>query len=296
MQLGIVEETQPKDPFVGMHIRDGGANRDVRRLLEDDAPDGFNFHFSRVVHRDEGEAAFSTPRHNHTFQQIRFVEHGRANVAPGEDIEEGDIGFFPRGAYYGPQSREKDTTVLVVQYGFNGEHQRGHYWESKRAATLERLNERGRIEKGRYIWTDKDTGETKTRDAVDALYDERYQMLKGKPLVIPPAGYEAPILMHPKAFSYFQAGPGVEVKHLGQFFDQPGPNGDMRISMVRLNGGVYPLDADRPYVAFTMSPGLVVDGRVCPEKTSVYSPRGDEGLISGEGGIEVIVYRFPRLD
>jgi hypothetical protein len=66
--------------------------------------------------------------------------------------------------------------------------------------------------------------------------------------------------------------------------------------VVRLDCGVYPLDADRPFIAFTLSPGLVVDGRVCPERTSVYSPRGEDGLISGEGGIEVIVYRFPRLD
>ena len=70
---------------------------------------------------------YRTPRHNHTFQQIKFTESGRADVTPGEYIEEGDIGYFPRGAYYGPQAREKDTTTIACQFGFNGEHQRGHF-------------------------------------------------------------------------------------------------------------------------------------------------------------------------
>lgn len=296
MQIGIVEETQPKDFDAGLSVRVNGGNRERRRLLEDDAPDGFNFHFTRTSHDHEPGEGVRHPRHNHTFQQIRYVEKGRSDVTPGQYIEEGEIGYFPRGAYYGPQERERGTAGLGVQFGFNGEHQRGPYWESRRAEALQRLNERGRIEEGRYIWTDPETGEVKTRDAVDALYDERYQMLKGKPLVIPPAGYEAPIIMHPKAFSYFQAGPGVEVKHLGQFYDQPGPNGDVRISMVRLDGGVYPLEADRPFIAFTVQPGLEVEGRVYPDRTAVYSPRGEDGLISGKGGLEVIIYRFPRLD
>ncbi len=296
MQLGIIEETQNADQNAGLHVREGGANRDTRRLLQDEAPDGFNFWFVRVAHNDEGDEAFSTPRHKHTFQQIKFVEKGRVDITPGVYLEEGDIGFSPRGAYYGPQSREKGPVTLGIQYGFNGEHQRGYYWEDARPATIAKLKENGKIEGGRYIYTDTETGETKTRDAVDALYDERYQMLKGKPLVIPPPLYEAPIIMHSRNASYFQAGPGLEMKYLGRFFDQPGPNGDVTIMMVKLTGGVFALRADRPQVAFALGEGLVVDGRTCPGGTAVYSPRGEDGHISAEGGVEVYIFEFPRLD
>jgi hypothetical protein len=296
MQVSVVDEFKSSDPNKGLHVRDGGANRDFRVLLQDDAPDGFNFWAGRTVQNDEGDDAFVSPRHKHTFQQIKFCEKGALDVTPGQYIHEGDLGFFPKGAYYGPQSREKGLTSIVCQYGFNGEHQRGEYWDSRRAEVLERLKARGRIEKGIFIERDPVTGETKTRDSVDALYDERYQLLKGVPLKIPEPIYDAPILIHPGNSRYYQAAPGVEMKQLGRFFDQPGPNGDVSISVVRLSGGALDLRADRPQIAWTLGAGLKAGDRVCPGAAAIYSPRGEQGQISGDNGLEVFVVEFPRLD
>ncbi len=294
MIISIAEEIQNKDQNSGLAVRDGAQN--IKRLLEDDAPDGFNFWFVRSDHVNVGEDAFQTPRHHHTFAQVKMTERGSSDLGLGQSIDAGDIGYFPHGAYYGPQHKES-CTILGVQFGFNGEHQRGKRWEEHRAEAMNRLKSRGRIEKGIFIETDPVTGETRERDSVDALYDERYQMLTGKRLVIGPAAYEAPIVMHPKAFSYFQAGRGVELKHLGQFYDWPGPNGDVRISMVRLSdGGTYTLRPDRPQIAWTLTPGLHVQGRSYPELTCLYSPRGEAGEMSGADGIEVYVVEFPRLD
>ena len=200
----------------------------------DDAPDGFNFWLARTVQNDEGDDAFQSPRHKHTFQQIKFAERGAIDVSPGQYIQQGELGYFPKGAYYGPQHREKGLTSIVCQYGFNGEHQRGDYWESRRGEVLERLKARGTFEDGLFLERNPDSGEVMTRDSVDALYDERYRLLKGKPLVIPEPTYDAPILIHPTNSHYYDAAPGVEVKQLGRFFDQPGPDGDVRLSMVRL--------------------------------------------------------------
>jgi hypothetical protein len=295
MQIGLVDETQRSDTRLGLQMRDGGANRDFRRLLQDDAPDTFNFWFVRVRHADVGEDAYRAPRHNHTFQQIQYIEEGERDWAPGQVIPQGCIAYTPRGAYYGPQHLQKPVTSWGVQFGFNGEQQRGDYWESKRAEALERLYARGKIENGVYIETDPISGKTTVRDSMDALYDERHQMLKGEPLVIPPARYEAPIIMHPENFRYYQGSPGVEIKHLGKFYDQDGPNGDVSISIVRLTGGIYPLRADRPQVAWTLSAGLKANAQTLPERASVYSPRGEEGGIGGDGGIEVFVIEFPAL-
>jgi len=296
MQVSIFDNIQPTDPNSGMHVREGGANREIRVLFKDDAPDGFNFWLARTVQNDEGDDAFQSPRHKHTFQQIKFAERGEIDVSPGLNIAQGEMGYFPKGAYYGPQKREKGLVSIVCQYGFNGEHQRGEYWESRRADALQRLKSRGVIENGLFVERDEKTGETRVRDAVDALYDERHQMLKGKPLKIPAPMYEAPILLHPANAEYFAVSEGVRMKHLGRFFDQPGPHGDVGISMVQINGGTLELAADRPQIAWTLDDGLVADGQACSSASAIYCPRGEAGTLSSDGMIELYLVEFPRLD
>lgn len=296
MKISVVDEVQSTDPNKGLQVRDGGANRDFRVLFGDDAPDGFNFWFGRTVQNDEGDDAFVSPRHKHTFQQIKFCEKGALDVTPDLNIYAGELGFFPKGAYYGPQRRERGLTSWVVQYGFNGEHQRGDYWEAGRAEALQRLKARGRVENGLYIERNPETGETTTRDSVDALYNERHLLLKGVPLKISEPTYDAPIIFHPQNMPYYDAAPGLELKQLGHFFDQPGPNGDVSLFMARLSGGVLDLSADRPQIVWTVDAGLKADGRVCPGAAAVYSPRGEPGQVSGENGLEVYVVEFPRLD
>lgn len=267
-----------------------------QRLLQGDAPDGLNFVFLRNQFFLKGDEAFRTPRHRHTFAQIKFVEKGSSNFAPDQFIFPGDICYFPRGAYYGPQLKD-DGTSIGMQFGFNGQHQKGKVWEGYRAEALQRLKARGTVADGTFTEIDPVTGETQERDGVEAIYAEQYEMHTNQKFVVPPEGYEAPILMHPKAFSYYQAGPGVELKHLGCFYDQPGPNGDVRISMARLSdGGVYRLSAERAQLAWTTSAGLQINGRSYPELTSLYCPRGEDGAISGADGVEVYVVEFPRLD
>ncbi|HWE45829.1 MAG TPA: hypothetical protein VG407_07350 [Caulobacteraceae bacterium] len=267
-----------------------------QRLFTEEAPDGLNFVFVRNEFIYSGDAAFETPRHRHTFAQVKFIAQGQSNYAPGQDIGEGEIGYFPRMAYYGPQHKEACTS-MVIQYGFDGEHQKGPVWEGYRAEAIERLKARGTIKDGRYFETDPATGGSRVRDGVEAIYEEQYLMHTGKALPTPPPpGYDAVILMKPKAFPWFDVSPGVQMKRLGAFFDQPGPNGDTRISMLRLSGGAYALSADRAQLCWALEPGLVAENRMRPEITTAYCPRGEEGTLAGEGGLEVFVVDFPRRD
>jgi hypothetical protein len=285
-------------------VRDANADKtsvragtyDSQRMLEDDAPDGFNFWVLRNNFVNLGESAFNTPRHHHPFAQIKYLEKGSSNYVPGKDIPEGAICYFPRSAWYGPQVKE-NCISLSMQFGFNGEHQRGKRWESRRVEAMDRLRQRGSLDDKGFIFPDPATGETVRKDPVDAIYEERYELLTGKKFVTRPEGYDAPILLHPEGFIYFDAAPGVELKHLGAFYDQPGPNGDCRISMVRLtDGGTHQLGSDRPQVAWSISSGLQIDGRTCPAITCVYSPRGEEAQLTGVDGVEVVIVEFPRLD
>lgn len=267
-----------------------------QRLFTEDAPDGLNFVFLRNEFVFSDADAFRTPRHRHTFAQVKFLEKGASNYAPDQYIEEGEIAYFPRMAYYGPQVKE-NCTSLSFQFGFNGEHQKGPVWEGYRAEALKRLKSRGTIGDGVYTDIDPATGQQRVRDGVEAVYEEQYKMHTGRELVFRPASYDALVLMRPKMFAWYPEAPGVEMKRLGSFYDWPGPNGDVRISMVRLSDdGAYTLSADRAQVAWTLASGLVVDGGQTPTLTSVYSARGEATEISGRDGIEVYVLEFPRLD
>jgi len=298
MQVSLAAEVpgyaQGKEPGrSGHHPRPGGAVGQC--LIQDDASDGLNFRLLRTTFFG-GDQTFHSPRHCHAFPQVRFTERGSVNYAPGEDIGEGDICFFPRGAYYGPQRKEQGISI-ALQYGFNGEHQEGPVWRQYRDEALRRLKARGRFEDGLYIEIDPGTGRESRRDSVLALHQEQYLMHTGEAFVYRPPVYEAPVLMHPDAFDYFPAAPGIEVRQLGRFFDHPGPNGDTGVLMMRLAGGAsWPLTADRAQIAWSLTAGLRADGEAYPELAFVYSPRGEAAVLSADAELEIYLIELPRLD
>ncbi len=279
---------QGKEPGrTGHHPRAGGAVSQI--MLQDEAADGLNIRFQRTQFFG-GDKTFHSPRHNHAFPQVRFTESGVVNYAPGQNIEAGNICYFPRAAYYGPQTKDQGVSV-AVQYGFNGECQDGPSWRRYREEALRRLNERGSFRDGLFI-----SANGHAVDAVLALHKEQYWLHTNREFDYRPAVYETPILFHPKAFEYYQAAPGIEVKQFGRFYDHPGPNGDTGILMARLSGAAYRLTADRAQIAWTRGAGLTIDGETYGEPPFLYSPRGEETVIAGPDGIEIYVIEFPRLD
>jgi hypothetical protein len=297
VQVVVATEVPPrqqganKDQAVALR---GGATI-IQRVFRDTAPDGLTFGLNRIQFLP-GEEAFTSSRHHHAFQQIRWAESGSINFAPGQFIPEGDIAYFPRGAYYGPQLKDQGVG-MTVQLGFGGEKQSGKEWAKYNAEAMERLKARGRFEGDTYIEVDQETGEEQRREAVDAFFEEQYFLHTGEKWVVPAEGYEAPILMHPQAFEYYDIAPGVEMKRLGSFYDHPGENADVRIAMLRLSQGEpYDLGPERAQLAWSKGDGLQIAGKTYPEMTCVYSPRDEKVQISGESGVEVYLVEFPRLD
>ena len=293
MDVVIVSEVPPFQQGA-KSLRPGDTIRQL--LLMDDAPDGFNFRLVTAKFLS-GEGAYESPRHHHAFQQIRWAASGNINYGQGQNIPEGDLAYFPRGAYYGPQRKEAGLS-FTLQFGFDGEHLSGPKYDSTRDLAVDRLKARGKIEKGVFVEVDPATGEKREDDVAQALYEEQFAIhRKNQKFVVPPEGYDAPILMHPRAFDYYEAGPGVELKHLGHFFDHAGPNADLRISMIRLSkGGSYRLGPERAQLGWTTSVGLQVGGRTYPEMTCFYSRRGEDISLSGPDVMEIYLIEFPRLD
>ncbi|QUQ67123.1 hypothetical protein [Kutzneria sp. CA-103260] len=266
-----------------------------KSLLGDIGPDDLRFRFVRTQESADGGRAARYPRHHHGFQQIRWTEFGAVNFAPGHDIAAGDLAYFPKGAYYGPQVKENGAQLLL-QYGFGDDYPvGGKDWARKYREATERLRLKGEFKDGQYIDIDPETGERRVRDGVEALHDEH----AGRKLVIPPEGYHAPVMMHTSNFAYYPVEPGVELKNLGSFFDYAGPNADTRISVVRLSGdGAFALTGERAQVAWSVGTGLRIASRTYPELTCLYSPR-EETVALGCGGdepVEVFVVNLPRLD
>jgi hypothetical protein len=293
MDVVAAEEVPVQERNEASSIRPGKGIR--QPLLRDDAPDGLSFTVSRTTWLPGPDTAKS-PRHHHAFQQIRWTENGAVNFGPNQYALTGDIAYFPKGAYYGPQSRESGT-VVTIQFGFNGEKQHGTaMWDKYLTESLERLRARGTFEDGLFIEVDPETGERRVSDSVQALYEEQYEAHSGKKFVVPAEGYDAAILMHPTAFEYYPASPGVEIRNMGRFFDHAGPNADVRFYMIRLTGGSRALGPERAQVAWSISNGLQIDGKTYPQLTWIYSPRDENIQISGVDGVELHVVEFPRLD
>ena len=260
-------------------------------LMSCEAPDGLSFRLVRSLYQG-GDNAFETPRHHHMFQQIRFAEDGLLNFAPGHDISKGDIAYFPRGTYYGPQKRDHGIG-LTVQFGFGHEMLGGKDALRVYAEGVERLRAFGTVGNGVFIDTDPVTGQERVRDTWQAVTEE----ITGEKFDFPAEGYAAPILMHPAAYEYYQAAPWVEIKCFGSFYDHPGPQADVRLSMLRLSdGGTYRLGTERAQLAWALPTGLAIDGRAYPERTCVYSPRDEDTVLSAAGSVEVYLVEFPRLD
>ncbi|MFN0092396.1 MAG: hypothetical protein ACKVWR_19360 [Acidimicrobiales bacterium] len=241
--------------------------------------DGVNFNLT-LTRYGEGSDAFATPRHHHTFEQVRVPLAGSLNYGPGEEIPEGWVAYFPAGAPYGPQ-RVSGGVILLLQFGED------YLSSSQYKEAHARLEARGRFEGGDYHDTDPDTGQPRTQDAVDAVWTEAL----GRPIRHPKPRYPAPILIDPEAFEWspLAEDPAVEVKRLGTFTER-----EVSISRVRLNGGVLGLGPDRTQLVFSLTDGLEVQGAPHGAWTAVWSPTGEEGALSAASGAEALVVELPR--
>src|SRR6201999_1056525 len=91
------------------------GNRISRTLLTgtENAPDNYRLGYSY----GGDDAKWTTPRHHHNFEQIRYVLEGEYSVATRRTIPAGHIGYFPESAYYGPQDINPELTMLILQFG-----------------------------------------------------------------------------------------------------------------------------------------------------------------------------------
>lgn len=235
-----------------------------RRLLQGRAGDPDNYEASVVT----AEADYATPRHRHTFDQVRLVLAGTFNWAHREDLAPGDVLYVPEGTWYGPQHGSDGSLVLLLQYG--GASGAGFLSYDQLDAGHRELAGRGRFENGVY----HPGGPGRASDGYEAIY----QHVTGHPVGYPPARYGHPVVMHPPAFDWVPAArPGVATKHLGSF----GERGH-GVGLVRIDAGA---SADLPAAA-AVRVAFVVRGAL-RLGDGVYGPHSALALDPGEPGAEL---------
>ena len=209
--------------FVGGQEKHRGGGLATKLLLqgEEGAPDNFRLSLGR----DRG--GHENPRHRHNFDQIRLSIKGTLSIAEGVDLEEGQVGYFPEGTYYGPQKpAASERITLVLQFG--GASRSGFISTRQMQQGFAALARCGEFKGGVFY---RRTGEgPKSQDAFEAIWEH----VCGRKLVYPPPRYDTPILMTPASFAWIEdaAEPRIGRKLLGEFTER-----GTRLDMLRLAAG-----------------------------------------------------------
>src|ERR1700691_2816357 len=201
------------------------------------------------------EPYYHSPRHRHTFQQMRYVMSGHMRYGENRVYGPGDCLFLPEGVSYGPVKpveRGDGARLHFVDMQFMGPSGIPYPDPDEVVAAQRELKETGAFEEGVYTFADGHK-----RDAYAAILEH---IIGGK-VEYPPRRISEPVVMCTSVYPT-DAHPtlkGVSQKHLGFFFDS-GPN----FKLFSLSPGAA-ITAGRPAghrALFLLSGELAFDGEV----------------------------------
>lgn len=170
--------------------------------------------------------AYFSPRHRHTFDQVRYVASGRMKVGTAE-LGPGDILYVPEGAFYGPQKIvETETEKEAIHFNIQiPGPSRGVYLhaDEQRAAATE-LSKVGVFKDGVFI------RDGKTYDGFEAVHMHH---TGAEPDYADPR-VDGIVVFHTAAVKWqpVQGQRGVTAKHIA-YLNDVGPN----IKMLKLDPG-----------------------------------------------------------
>jgi hypothetical protein len=235
--------------------------------------------------RDTG--GHESPRHRHNFDQVRMVLKGTLSLAPGKDLHEGQIGYFPEGTPYGPQKDPlAERIALVLQCG--GASGSGYISTRQMKEATRALAAEGEFKGGIYY---RREGEgRKQQDGYEAVWER----CNGRKLDYPPVRYAEPILMSPANFAWIpdKAAHGVERKLLGAFTER-----GTRLEMIRLRpGAVVTLESnDARMLVFAVSGAGTCGAEDWFQHSAAEIAPGETSHFSAGETAEFLVIALPKI-
>ncbi len=176
---------------------------------------------------------FFSPRHRHTFDQIRYYHQGQRRY--GKEIHgAGDLFYIPGGVFYGPMSNPEEeesgeagaNRPIEINMQFEGRSGIPYYSATEIADARDRLLKKGHFAEGLYV---PDEGGRK-RDGWEALLEEH----TGHAIAYPEPCLDGYVVVQSTKLPWRPVAdrPGVEAKYLAHF-TEAGPN----VILVRMAAG-----------------------------------------------------------
>jgi hypothetical protein len=232
---------------------------------------------------------FFAPRHRHNLDQWRYQLEGETHFGKSGTLKPGMLGYFPEGAYYGPNSRDENTSnelngIILVQFG--GPSGSGYMSQPETYRAYEEMKTFGRFEKGVFFRNEGVPG----KKAVDA-FKATWEHHNGRQMVFPKPQYNAMITMDTNNYRWMplDGAPGVEEKALGTFSD------------CKTRAAKYKLDPGATFTAtgrgifMTLSGRGSVEGESCRRFTGLYLDSGESGTFRAEETMEIILLGLPDV-
>jgi hypothetical protein len=230
----------------------------------------------------KSSATAMSPRHKHTFEQLRYFIEGDAKY--GNVIyHPGDCVYFPEAVAYGPQIgfNDTDSTQIVLQWGGPS----GVYYPSgdEQGAAKRELDGLGEFRDGVYF---PQSG--KPRDGFEAILEH----ITGAPVAYAPARYDAPIRMRTSAYAAVPdpADARIGVQQLARF-NECGPE----IEMLTLATGAT-LAASTPRadtLLVLLSGGAAFDDATISGVTLIHTPsRAARAELTARSACRILAVTF----
>ena len=253
-----------------------------RRLLEGE-PGGID-NFQLSLGRMSGE--FYSPRHHHNFEQVRFQLEGELDFARDGKMKTGMVGYFPEGAFYGPQSQDPATTPMTVVLQCGGASGSGYLSRNEVKAGMDALKAEGEFKDGVFRRF-KDVPGKRNMDGYQAIWET----VNKRPMVYPKPRYSRPFMMDPAHYEWVPLAdaPGVAEKMLGVFTERR-----TVARFVKLDPGTTFEAQGRSIYFVTKGKGAVEDQRL-ERLTTIYVNRSERARIAAQDTVEMLHLGLPDL-
>lgn len=255
-----------------------------------DGPEGSPGNFSLVL--ADTDVSFKSPRHRHNFDQIRVSLDGVTNYGPRQNIEVGDVVYFPEGTHYGPQDQElarKSSLAMVIQFG--GASGNGYMSLRQLQEGQEKLQEKGRFDGGVFR---RDPDASNTRKNQDA-YEAIWEFQNGRPIEYPKPRVSDPIHFHAQnlAWAEIQGEPGAYTRDLGRFTDR-----NIHMYTLKVGAGarhVFP-PGHQGRLLFVLEGAGQLGGESFTRYSAAHLETGEPATLTAAQETELLVLALPRFE
>jgi hypothetical protein len=274
----IVETTRLPWDLIVPNTRGGDIWRKMIRSAEGGRQVSYDVRIERF---GEGDRGYESIRHRHDFEQLRFAVSGRMDL--GFDVlEEGDVGYFPANAYYGPQ-KCAGAVILIAQWGDR------FIPKAQSDQAVAELKRTGEFKDGFYRSVNEQ-GRPYDKDPLNAIWEKVF----GEPYVPHPPRYKQPVLMTPSAFGWSEPDGATRSRQLGVFSEtaleiatvQWVQDGPLHVQLAE--------DDHRPTLLFTTLGNFERDSVSFGPLTGVWLEPSESVKIEGSTGSELLMVHFPQ--